>query len=334
MGGVDRGARRAAELDPRLIWAHAELGEALRCVGRLDEALAALDRALELDPGYSFALGTRGAVLWAARRYEGALACLGQALARDPTYTFARGVLGGALAEIGLFQAAADELARIDGSSRPAGWIWNMLGWALEHLGPERAAEAQRAYQAAIDEEPDALGHRKGVADALYHTDRPRAEVEYRAVIVRADEQPGDWDATTKAIVGWCHFRVGEYDRAIQLYVKSLSQEPSLLGVQFDFALALMCSDRPGLAAQEYKKGLEQVGAEGTLRAGGLLRVALIDLDHAISFLPELREMDESGRWRQALGDELCAAERTRDEKLRGTPYGPPPPPPAAPSTS
>ena len=77
---------QAVRVDGTVAAAHANLGNTLRLMERLDEALASYDRALALQPGNVGALKGRGLILWRSRRREEALACYEQLLRIEPRY--------------------------------------------------------------------------------------------------------------------------------------------------------------------------------------------------------------------------------------------------------
>ena len=61
------------ELKPDLDWVQAKFGEVLWKLGRLDEALQALDKAVDLNSNDIWALGVKGAILFDQGRYMDAL---------------------------------------------------------------------------------------------------------------------------------------------------------------------------------------------------------------------------------------------------------------------
>lgn len=80
----ERAARRAIELDPRLVEGHASLASLLGHANRLDEAQREFDRALEIDPGYVPALYWSAIQVTALGRIEDALEMVQRARRYDP----------------------------------------------------------------------------------------------------------------------------------------------------------------------------------------------------------------------------------------------------------
>lgn len=75
---------QAIGIDPNVAAAHANLGNALRLMGRGDEAMASYDRALRLQPDNTRALKGRGLILWQRQRREETLACYERLLRLEP----------------------------------------------------------------------------------------------------------------------------------------------------------------------------------------------------------------------------------------------------------
>ena|SRR5215813_3860743 len=69
--GAEREFKRAIELNPDSAQSHAGYANLLRCVGRVDEAIAEAKRSQELDP---LSTGFLGETLYFARRYDEAVA--------------------------------------------------------------------------------------------------------------------------------------------------------------------------------------------------------------------------------------------------------------------
>ncbi|MEU9363339.1 tetratricopeptide repeat protein [Streptomyces avermitilis] len=151
-------ADRAAGLWSDSAWVLWNRGEALRCLGRFEEARADLERALALDPGNVWATGCRGAVLHELRRYGEALADLDQAVALDPDgawYLMRRAVT---LLAVGRPDDALADLTRYLGLGDDLVWAHQTL--AQVHLLAGRVEDAEAALTAAAAhglEEPQGL---------------------------------------------------------------------------------------------------------------------------------------------------------------------------------
>jgi len=97
--GAEREWKRAVELGPGYADGLAMYSHFLAIVGRMDEAMARIDRALVLDPFNVTIHSFRAAVLLLARRYDEAVAQARRALAMEP---------GNPVALSGLFMALAE----------------------------------------------------------------------------------------------------------------------------------------------------------------------------------------------------------------------------------
>src|SRR5207253_7732263 len=92
--------RRAIRRDPQLGRAHALLGEVLRREGRLDEALASLERAQKFEPGHPSTWLLAGSIYEHQQRFAdaaGAYARLRELFPAEPRFVYlhARALLAG-----------------------------------------------------------------------------------------------------------------------------------------------------------------------------------------------------------------------------------------------
>lgn len=140
-------------------------GNALRSLGRLDEALAAYHRVLELDPGHAQAHVNLGVSLLSLKRLPEAIASFEQAMAcaQGPTLAMAFNNRGNArLYQNDLAGALADFQQAL---THDPGFVEAELGQgiALSRLG--RPAEAIEAFDRGLSLRPDsALGlHGRGM---------------------------------------------------------------------------------------------------------------------------------------------------------------------------
>ena len=120
---AERSLRRAIELDPRLALAHANFGDYLLNVGRLQESIAEHQRATELDEYSARALGLLGISQMAARQFDDAIASYRHALALDPGMDGLHEQLAMAFVLHGKPDAALRELAALSDSVGPTGAV-------------------------------------------------------------------------------------------------------------------------------------------------------------------------------------------------------------------
>ena len=255
--------QHALESEPDLLWANLELGKLLYGKDYDDEALEFLERALknrealEREPKlHQKALLTQGMVLTAVARYAEAVDVL----------------------------KAAIDLERELGSNPANGLIRGVMGWAEECLGKDHAQAALEAYREAGRIDPANLWWLKGQANCLNLAGDPEgAALGYREVLEAAQAQPDHRPPPDLlSMLGWCHFRLGEYDKAIRLIVQSLSLKPFDVSDQFDLALVMLCAGHAQVALQEYKKGVEMAELKPISRRYGLYYVAQRDLNLAL----------------------------------------------------
>lgn len=149
---------RAAEVNPSSAVAHNNLGNALRDLGRNDDALHSYGRALEIDPGYASAHLNRGLLLLDTRRAEQALPHLEAFVHRQPADPIGHLRHGMALLELKRLEDALASLDRAVGLSPKDAEAHNARGVALHAL--RRHAEALVAYDHALGLAPDyAIAH-------------------------------------------------------------------------------------------------------------------------------------------------------------------------------
>ncbi|MFI6639395.1 tetratricopeptide repeat protein [Streptomyces sp. NPDC050504] len=175
-----------------------ELGETYRLAGRLEEALAALDRAHALDPSEAVVLGSRATTKAALGRTDEALADADLALEIDPEYRFGLYHRARILRGSGDFEGALRDVRSALERDPDDAWFVSELGETYRFAG--RYEEAVAAYDRAIALDPEyawAYGSRAMARHALGRTDEALADLD-RALELR----PGyRWAALRKAEV-------------------------------------------------------------------------------------------------------------------------------------
>lgn len=292
--------------DPDLAWVHAERAMLLWQLGDLDEALAAYERAIALEPANAPSLlALQGELLRVLERYDEARTVLEGALETQPDNFYALGVLGGLLLDGAEYEAALERLTRATELDPDCDWCWGLAAVALLYLGPERAQEGEEVCRRAleIDETP---GYRSLLADFLHLQGRiPEAEEEYRRVVAYGEEAGFHLDADELATVGWCHFRLRQWDAAVDRLAASVRSSPGVTAAHFDLPLTLLCWGRHELALQEYERALDLARSTPAYRRRGLYHVALADLDEVVQSFPELEDAPELREVRETLREAL-----------------------------
>jgi eukaryotic-like serine/threonine-protein kinase len=144
--------RKAVELDPKHAVAHSNLGKALGDNGRVNEAVPFLRKAIELDPNYAGAHNNLGATLFKQGKLGEAITLLRRAIELDPKDAGAHSNLGAALArQKHLDEAVAHFRKAVELDPRFAGAHFN-LGQALRDQ--KKLDEAVAAYRKVIELDP------------------------------------------------------------------------------------------------------------------------------------------------------------------------------------
>ncbi len=149
---------------------HANLGLALRALGRNDEALESYEEAIELEPANASALNDMGNLLADLGRAEDAVRSYLGAIEADPTSALAHHNLGVALKDLGRPREAARSHSKaLDIQPRYADAL-DGLGAALSDLGDLGGAKG--AFEGAIEAEPGHTGAMANLASLLEETNR------------------------------------------------------------------------------------------------------------------------------------------------------------------
>jgi TolB-like protein/Flp pilus assembly protein TadD len=144
--GAEREFRRALELSPssaEVLWAYGMW--LLRPQGRVDEALAELQRALELDPLDATCSMAVGYLLHATRQFEPAVVQLHHAVDLDPTHWLPYWMLSITYAVAGQMDNAIASAEKARALSRSHAYTLGMLGRLYALVG--RTTEARQLLE-------------------------------------------------------------------------------------------------------------------------------------------------------------------------------------------
>jgi len=137
----DQEHRRALELNPNNAVAHHYYAHNLEGLGRLDEAIAAVQRGLELDP-LSLVLNAHlGLALYFARRYDSASEQLRKTLEIDPHFVNANLYLAYVCSQQGRHEQALAAAQRAVEASPGSTMAMSALGYAYAASGQRSAAQ-------------------------------------------------------------------------------------------------------------------------------------------------------------------------------------------------
>jgi tetratricopeptide (TPR) repeat protein len=166
---------------------HANLGLALRALGRNGEALESYQKAVDIDPANATALNDMGNLLADLGRPEDAIRAYLAAIEADPALAQAHHNLGVALKGLGRPREAA-------GSHRKALEIQPRYADALDGLGAVlselgQMEEAGDAFEGALEAEPEHTGALANLASLLEETNRleEAAAMAERCLAIEAD---------------------------------------------------------------------------------------------------------------------------------------------------
>lgn len=151
--------RRAVQLDPQLVLAHHNLGNALTQMGYLEEATIAYRRALELQPDFAETHVTLARTLERMGSPQQAFEHYRRAIEIDPDYADPYVELGRMASEQGDPQGAVTLLERALEIEPVNGWAQLRLARALLELGDR--ARALEHYQQVLRIDP---GHEESLA--------------------------------------------------------------------------------------------------------------------------------------------------------------------------
>ncbi len=173
------------------------------------------------------------------------------------------------------------------------------LGWVLENLGPDRLAQAARAYERATVLDPCALWAKEGLANVRRRLGKPGEADALAAEVValaKADPSP---DPETLELRGWCEFQLGRLAEAERSFRAALAIDPELVSVRLDLALVLLCAGRPSASLASYDAAIATAERLGDRR--GVLSIALDDLEQALAARPELASTAAAAAARERL---------------------------------
>ncbi|NWG20191.1 MAG: tetratricopeptide repeat protein, partial [Chloroflexi bacterium] len=331
----------ALEIEPQNVDALRSKAEMLRLQGRAKEALRLFERALRVAPDDNATLSLKGYALIDLEQYAEALETLQRAFDGNPedasllaamAYTHAQleqytlawtavcrakqlqphdpivlTTYASIASSIGDYTAALEALDQI---AEPGVDTWLHRGWAYENL--QQSDQARMAYEQALKlaTYPDTLWAHKGLGNALRLAHDPAAISEYEAAIKEAADHAGTVTAELFSALGWCQYQLSHYDEAIRLYNEALSLQPGYFSVQFDLALALLCSRRIDQAVAEYQRTRHRVMAGDRLRARGLLYVARDDIEEALYEQADLTDDPRVQQIRTLLHEAYAAAKK------------------------
>jgi tetratricopeptide (TPR) repeat protein len=286
---------QALALSPDDPWALGTKGQVLRDLGRLDEALEILQQSIDRNPKLGWVYLEFGATQYSLGKYSLALEAVDKALSfeDDSEWNLFKAQI---LCEVGNFREVVRTVDHVIESNKNISAAFGIKGWALQHLGPDEAPNALKAYESAIKLQPHNLWWHKGVANAWYLMRfKAKASAKYRWVIRRAEQESKEApnDISLLSLQGWCYYRLGKCDEAVRLFRQIVSLSSEEIANQFDLALALIDCKRYPESWSEYRRGVRRSRELPSPRRYALISIALDDLNVAIRMQPDLKKIQE-----------------------------------------
>ena len=309
---------------PRSRLYHANLGNALKALGRLDQATACYRRAIVLRPRYPEAYNNLGATLHAQKQTDEAAVWLRKAIALKPDFPEAHNNLGNLLFDLGRRDEAVACFRRAIALRPDYAEAHNNLGAALKEFG--EWDEAVLCYRKALSLQPDFPEAHNNLGIVLRRLGRlDEAVACCRDAIALKPDLLEAYDALGAALADQ-----GKLDEAVACYQTALALRPdeprihdNLGTVRKEQGLAgggdrlLSDGHRPAAGfcecASQSGHGAAGAGRDGGGMAG--IRMALADgrawrRPAAISRQPQWRGEAAEGRTllihaEQGLGDTL-----------------------------
>lgn len=159
-------------------------------------------------------------------------------------------------------------------------------GWALENQSPPRWLDSRDAYEEAIAIDAGDLWARLGLANVLGQTgESARCPPIYRELIGLAELRAGT-EPEYLELIGWCQYKLGRLAEAVAMFTKALAVDSDWVSVRFDLGLVLLLRGDPRAAVVQYDHALRTLAQRAPKLKTGPARVALDDLDEALSVHP------------------------------------------------
>src|SRR5262249_38724603 len=151
--------------------------------------------------------------------WEAAREVLEKAVRLSPDNAFVLATQADYLCEIGEYEDAAKSAGRATAIAADDAWKYGVLGWALENIGAELAEEALAAYRQAFKLAKTQGLYLKGIGNAQRTMgEKDEARKSYSDVLTLARSPQASTIKVDPALLGWCHYGLGQYDEAIRLY--------------------------------------------------------------------------------------------------------------------
>jgi tetratricopeptide (TPR) repeat protein len=290
----------------------------LIALGKVEEGIAALERAMKMAPAETWITRELLTALRGVNRDLDGLRAVEYCIDKAGADPFLLGWKGQVLLDLGEHEDAIEAASAALALPPQAAWLFGLRGWAHQIMGDPKAAHDDFAAASAL--EPEDLWHQKGVADALIATGAADARERFSA-IREAARKEADADAPEGlALIGWCEYRLGNFDEAIHVFGQALVVNSLFVSIQFDLALATLGARQERRALSEYQRGIKIAEHNEGLRAASSIRVAMHDVLEATRLHPAIDALEVTADIRDLLQRGLAKAQsEVRTQRARQT---------------
>jgi tetratricopeptide (TPR) repeat protein len=297
--------------------------EALRLMGRYDEALAQVDELLGRHDEDAWLLATKGMILSMLGRREEAEPLLRQSFSIDPALDRARQSLVAVLQLAGRYDEALrlldEQLARVPQDA----WTLATKGVIL-WTEPDRRKETVKLLRQAVAGDPDLTWAHQALAEALRVLDRYDEALSVLDELLVRNPQDA-WALGTK---GQVLLAQGDQDEAVKLLRQALTIDPSMDWARRSLAGALRLAGHNDEALPLLDDLLTRAPQDAwALATKGQALATRGDQDEAARLLRQALTIDPDMDWARRslaealrLGDQNDEALTVLDELLSGNP--------------
>lgn len=301
---------KALEIEPNNAKTLVEYSESLRLCGRDVKALDVVNKALSIDSNFSLAKETKAAICNELNSCEYALKLINEVLDEEnkspnTINLKARKIKALILNNSALYENAILTINDVIKIEKENYWSLIIKGWILENLN--KFEDALVSYNIALDLKDKFDIERikccayVGCGNSYYslylcegkqRTDYLNKSLEnYEKGLNLLQTQKDNIDGYTLSRIGWCLFRLRNYEEAERLFIDAFSLHPERIESHFSLGLNLICRNRLDLALDEYRKGIELARKKSDrARRKGLKSMAIRYLDETLAYDNELKE--------------------------------------------
>lgn len=239
---------KALSVKPDYADAHSNLGNALREMGKLDEAECSYRKAIAINPGFAMAQYNLGAVLMSRSHHSEAESCFRRALVANPSLAEAHVNLGNALKEQGKLDKAENSYRRAVALRSDVPAAHYNLGNVLLVKGCTK--EAAASYERALALNPAYHEARLNLGAVLRDLGKPQqAAACYEKAL---QDQPDNPDVLVS--LGAVLRDLGRSSDAESCYRKALTLAPGFALAHFNLGNALRDQGRIEEAVISYQQ--------------------------------------------------------------------------------